>query len=216
MPRLEAADPACQHRNPRNSAPSDGSGARIGRLGSAISAVFVDGAGPLLIDMGAQLIQLAVPAFFEPVERATLVELLVSDGSNAKKGECADHEFSSASSQDCEGNAGRNGSLRTVDAAVVRERTGMRLVAVIHGGPMTGKSTPTDSPRRDPDPRSAFGNPDLAKAAADGSDRSGGEVVGPAGGEHMKDELDPPVIDANDADELPVPIAKHRRPSPED
>jgi hypothetical protein len=36
------------------------------------------------------------------------------------------------------------------------------------------------------------------------------------GGEHMKDELDPPVIDANDADELPVPITDHRRPSPED
>lgn len=81
---------------------------------------------------------------------------------------------------------------------------------------MTGKSTPTDSPRRDPDPRSAFGNPDLAKAAEGENERSGREVVGPAGGEHTKDELDPPVIDANDADELPAPIADHRRAGPED
>lgn len=77
---------------------------------------------------------------------------------------------------------------------------------------MTETSTPADAPRRDPDPRSAFGNPDLAKPAADERNSEGSDVVGPAGGEHTKDEMDPPVIDADDPEELPVPIADHHRP----
>ena len=80
---------------------------------------------------------------------------------------------------------------------------------------MTDTLTPADAPRRDPDPRSAFGNSDLAKATDGEKNRDdGGEVVGPETGEHSKDELDPPVIDANDPDELPVPIAEHHRPAP--
>lgn len=74
---------------------------------------------------------------------------------------------------------------------------------------MTDTSTPADAPRRDPDPRSAFGNPDLAKATDDEKNQDRGDVVGPAGGEHSAEELDPPVIDANDRDELPAPIAEH-------
>ncbi len=80
---------------------------------------------------------------------------------------------------------------------------------------MADTSTPADAPRRDPDPRSAFGDPDLATAATDEKRRGGGHVVGPAGGEHTKDGLDPPVIDANDPEELPVPIADQHRASPE-